>query len=114
VHAEPDEQADFVVVLTTLPDRRTARLLARHLVTDRLAACVQATAIESTYTWQSELHEEEEILLIVKTRRARYPELEEAILRHHPYETPEIVLLPIETGLPSYLAWIDKSTAPGC
>ena len=107
--------ADLVraaVVLTTVGTRDDARRLARSLVEARLAACVQVVPIESTYRWQGDVVEEGEVLLLVKTREDRYEALERAILAQHPYETPEVVMLPVRAGLPAYLSWLDGVTEP--
>jgi periplasmic divalent cation tolerance protein len=103
----------YAVLLTSLPDRAAAKRLAEALVGKRLAACVQMLPIESVYEWQSKMEEATEILLLCKIRRQDYAEAESLILSQHPYETPEIVMLPIEAGASSYLAWLDKATARG-
>jgi periplasmic divalent cation tolerance protein len=64
----------------------------------------------SIYFWEEELHEDQEHLMICKTMRRSYPELERKILACHPYELPEIVAFPITEGLPGYLAWIEANT----
>lgn len=94
-------------MLVTAPDEATAAALARALVTERLAACVnRLPGVRSTYRWQGELHDEAEVLLIAKTTAAGYPALERRIRELHPYEVPEIVALPIEHGSTPYLAWL--------
>ncbi len=102
----------YAVVLATAGSRRDAEAIADRLVEDRLAACVQLVAIDSVFRWKGEVERADEILLIIKTRRELYQQLEAAILTIHPYETPEIVLLEVAAGLPDYLAWIDEATAP--
>lgn len=94
-------------MLVTAPDEATAAALARALVTERLAACVnRLPGVRSTYRWQGELHDEAEVLLIAKTTAAGYPALERRIRELHPYEVPEIVALSIEHGSAPYLAWL--------
>ena len=104
-------EPDAAVVLTTVASRDDARTIARRLVESGLAACVQALPIESTYRWKGEVVEEFELLLLVKTRRELYEQVEQAVTAAHPYETPEVVMLPVVAGLPAYLAWLVESTA---
>ncbi|MDZ4076264.1 MAG: divalent-cation tolerance protein CutA [Hylemonella sp.] len=106
-----DDPSLHCVVQTTLPSEAQAAELARAIVQARLGACVQVQAIRSFYVWQERAHDEAEWLLAVKTRRALYPALETFIRERHPYETPEIVQLPITAGSTAYLAWVDANTA---
>jgi len=100
------------VILCTCPDRTTGDSLARALVEERLAACVNlAPGIRSVYRWQNAVETAEEILLIIKTTTAAYPALERRILELHPYEVPEIVCLDVSAGLPAYLEWIGSCLA---
>ena len=102
-----------LIVLTNLPDAETARTLANTLVAERVAACVNMLApCQSVYRWQGAIETATETPLLIKTTAARYPELEAAIRRAHPYELPEIVAVPIAHGLPGYLAWVAAETAP--
>lgn len=100
----------YCVVLTTCGARDEAERIAESLVMSRLAACVQIANISSYYNWDGELHKDPEHLLLIKTRSDRYSEVEAAIREIHSYEVPEIVQLPIERGLASYLGWIAEST----
>ena len=100
----------YSVVLTTAASREDAREIAEKVLREKLAACVQLVPIESFYTWKGEVAREDEILLLLKTREALYPELESAIIAMHKYRTPEIVLLPVDNGSAAYLAWIDEVT----
>jgi periplasmic divalent cation tolerance protein len=103
------EQA--LLVLTNVADIASARLLARALVEQRLAACVNMLpAVQSVYRWNGAVEEAAEVTLLVKTTAARYPELERAIRLLHPYDLPELIALPISAGLPPYLAWISQET----
>ena len=99
------------VILCTTGSREEAERLAELLVSRKLAACVQISAITSVYTWQGDLHKDAEFLLLIKTAASRYAEVEAAIIEHHSYEVPEIVQLPIENGLPAYLEWISANTS---
>jgi periplasmic divalent cation tolerance protein len=101
-----------LLVISNLPDRESARQLARAVVEARLAACVNVLAeCESVYRWRGELESASEVPVFIKTTRARYGELEAFIRARHPYELPEIVAVPLATGLPAYLDWLRAETA---
>ncbi len=101
----------YLTVLCTVPDASTGQTIARTLVHEGLAACVNLLpGITSVYRWQGEVQENPELLLIIKTTQARYPALEARIKELHPYEVPEIIAHKIEAGLKSYLEWIAQST----
>jgi periplasmic divalent cation tolerance protein len=104
------EASTHCVVQTTLPSEAQAAELARAIVSARLGACVQVQAIRSFYVWQGQAHDEPEWLLHIKTRSALYPALEAFVRERHPYETPEIVQLPIVAGSAAYLAWVNENT----
>ena len=97
-------------MLTTTDSEEAARALAQGIVGERLAACVQATPIRSVYRWEGAVHEEGEVLLLIKTRRDRLGALEAFIKDHHTYATPEIVALPIVGGSRAYQDWIAAET----
>ncbi len=98
---------DALVVLTTTETEADAERLARLLVEAELAACVQVLPrMSSIYRWQGKVEQAGETLLLIKTTRAAYARLETAIKQHHPYETPEIIALPVEAGSDKYLKWL--------
>ena len=100
-----------IIVLTTLPDLESARALARALLAERLAACVNLGAsVESMYHWRGQIETAEETPLAIKTRAELYPKVQAAILASHPYELPEIVAVPISDASPGYLDWIATET----
>ena len=103
-------QSKYSAVLVTCPNKGTARMLARLLVEQKLAACGQLLDIESVYTWEGKVHEEGETLLILKSKQELFEQLQIAIQESHPYEVPQIVQLSITDGLPAYLSWIDEQT----
>jgi periplasmic divalent cation tolerance protein len=106
--AAPDE---VLVCLCACPDLATARMLGRALVDERLAACVQVLpGAESIYRWNGAVESAAEILLILKTTRARHEALQARLIALHPYEVPELVALPAVAGLPAYLHWVADST----
>lgn len=105
------EQRDGIVVWSNFPDEQSARAASRHLVEQRLAACVTLLpAAQSVYRWQNAIEEAAEVVLMIKTVRSRYVELEQALKTLHPYDVPEIVALPMTDGLPAYLEWIGQQT----
>lgn len=102
-----------LLVLTNLPDAASAQALAALLVEQRLAACVNILApCRSVYRWQGKVEQTEEVPLLIKTTAGAYAALEAAIKAHHPYELPEIVAVPIESGLQEYLAWLAAEVKP--
>jgi periplasmic divalent cation tolerance protein len=104
----------YFVVLTTCPDEPSAASLARRLVEERLAACVnRAPGIRSTYQWQGAVQEDEEVLLIAKTSAERLATLSARIQELHPYEVPEVLALPVAAGAERYLAWIGQTVGRG-
>lgn len=102
-----------LLAICNAPDEDTARRLAEALLEARLAACVNILApCCSIYRWQDKLESATETPLLIKTTAACYPALEAAIRRHHPYELPEIIAVPVTHGLPDYLAWVASETTP--
>ena len=99
-------------MLTHLPDHDAATALARALVSERLAACVNVGApVQSMYHWRGQIETADEIPVTIKTRAALYPRVEAAIRANHPYELPDIVAVPLLDGLRPYLDWLDAETA---
>ncbi|QQS49203.1 MAG: divalent-cation tolerance protein CutA [Acidobacteriota bacterium] len=102
---------DPLVVLTTVESREQAESIARLLVEDALAACVQIVGpVTSIYRWQGRVETAGELLLLIKTRSGIYPDLERKIRENHPYQTPEILALPVQSGFEGYLSWLIEST----
>jgi periplasmic divalent cation tolerance protein len=101
------------VVLSTVPDEATAERIAKALVEERLAACVnRVPGVGSIYRWQGAIEESEEILLVIKTHARRAPQVTQRLRELHPYEIPEILVLPVAAGLGAYLDWIRRETQP--
>ncbi len=101
----------ILLVMTNLPDRITAEALAASLVEDRLAACANILQpCRSVYRWKGAVEKADEVPVLIKTTEACYPALEDAIRARHPYETPELIALPVVDGLPDYLAWVEAET----
>ena len=102
--------SEHCLVTVTCASRAEAEALASGILEKRLAACVQLTEITSFYIWKGAFNKAPEVLLLIKTREDRYPALEDHVVRHHAYEVPEIVQVPIRNGLAAYLGWIDEVT----
>ncbi len=100
-----------ILVITNLPNRDAAVRLAEVLIEARVAACVNVLApCHSIYHWQGKIESAEETPVLIKTVAGRYPEVEKLISAHHPYELPEIIQVPIGSGLPAYLDWVENET----
>jgi periplasmic divalent cation tolerance protein len=102
--------ADYGVMLTTTPTREEAQSIARLLIEEKLAACVQLLPIESFYFWQGKTQNEAEVLLLIKTRTALFESAIARIKEIHSYTVPEIVAMPFAAGFAGYLNWIDDVT----
>ncbi len=100
-----------IVVLITTPSKEEAEILGNHLVESRLAACVNiVSGVLSIFFWEGKRCSESEALILVKTTKALFQPLCEAVLKLHPYSVPEIIALPIVEGSPSYLQWVEENT----
>ena len=105
---------EYVAVLTTVDNKMEAEGLAKTLVGERLAACLQIIGpIRSTYWWKGTMETAEEWLCWMKTRTVLYPALEKRLAQLHSYETPQIVALPIVRGSEQYFAWMNEVLAQG-
>ena len=103
--------SEAVVVLITFPMDADVRRFASTLVAEGCAACVNILGdVESVYHWQGRVEQAQERQLIVKTRRTRVDRLRRRVGELHPYDTPELVVLPVVDGDPRYLAWIAEAT----
>ncbi len=102
---------DALLVFTTLPSADKAAELAKALVEERLAACANLLpAIRSIYRWQGKLQDENEVLVLLKTRAEHLERLKLRILELHPYEVPEVLAVPVEAGYQPYLEWLAGET----
>ena len=100
----------YGIVLTTFENDQQAKPVIDEILRCKLAACVQEIKIKSHYSWEGELCHEDEDLVLFKTRKELYPELEKKLLEIHPYDTPELLFIDVEKGSAAYLAWIDEQT----
>ncbi|MDD5466510.1 MAG: divalent-cation tolerance protein CutA [Anaerolineales bacterium] len=107
------EQLEPIIVLITAPSLEVARRIAQALLEGRLAACVNLLpGVNSLYMWEGRLHDEQEVLMLVKTRAGLFKEgLLPVVKSLHPYKVPEIIALPVSAGLESYLRWIGEMTS---
>jgi len=104
--------AKYAIVLVTAPDLKTARRLARAALEARLIACANLVPkIESHYRWQGKMERSTEVLMILKTSKARLRKLEKLVLAGHPYDTPEFVVWPLRQGTKRYLDWLGDCVA---
>jgi periplasmic divalent cation tolerance protein len=99
---------DFVVVFCTAPYGE-AEGLAKTLVEERLAACVNISPVRSCYIWEGKLNLDEEALLIIKAKKSGFEPLKKRILELHSYAVPEIIALPVIAGHQPYLDWMAQS-----
>jgi periplasmic divalent cation tolerance protein len=101
---------DKVVIMVTAASRRECRKIARRLIDEKLAACVNITQpIQSIYRWEGKIEQSKEFLMFIKTKRDLFPQIKAEIALIHSYHTPEIICLPIIDGAPNYLQWISDS-----
>jgi periplasmic divalent cation tolerance protein len=101
-----------LVVWITVPSRDVGLKIAKELVENRLAACVNILpGILSVYQWQGKIEQGDELLLLAKTRSSLFDKLSVAVKHIHPYDVPEVIAMPIVAGSNEYLAWINDETA---
>ncbi len=101
------------IVLVTCGTLTEGRRIGRHVVSKKLAACVNVTLspVESVYTWKGKIERAREYLLVMKTTAKRLAELEKEVKRLHSYDVPEFIALPIAEGSTKYLSWLDDSVS---
>ncbi|MFA5332834.1 MAG: divalent-cation tolerance protein CutA [Methanoregula sp.] len=104
---------DIVVIYSTVPAAESEKI-ARHLVDRRIVACVNVFPVRSYYRWEWEFCDEPEQLMIIKTAREKTQEVIAEIKKIHPYELPEIIVLPVIAGYPPYISWVRKETKESC
>ncbi len=106
-----DPVSDLITVLVSVPSDDTGRAIGRAVVEQRLAACAQIMPIASVYRWQGAVVEDDEALLVLKTRVSLFAPLAAAIRARHPYQTPQITALPVVAADSAYRDWVLAETA---
>lgn len=105
--------AEFIQIITTCPSKAEAEKVATLLVEMRLAACVQVFGpISSAFWWKGKIDRTQEWMCVVKSTADSYDRIETAIRDHHPYEVPEILVMPVIAGNPDYLDWLRNEVRP--
>jgi periplasmic divalent cation tolerance protein len=107
----PEQTEKEIVIFITAPNEDEAASIARSLVEARLAACANIVRnIRSIYTWQGSIQDDNEVLMMVKTRKSLFSKVSVKVRELHSYDVPEIIALPIIDGSPDYLNWLKEST----
>lgn len=102
---------DIIVIYCTVPDKKTAEKIAQILVKEKLAACVSVVdKVQSFFSWEGNLCNEKELLLIIKTKRTNYDKIRFMIEEQHPYNVPEIIALPVVNCSEEYMRWLVHET----
>jgi len=101
---------DHAFILTTVSTEKEGHMIANELVKNKLAACVSIIPkVYSVYEWENAIQNETEVLLMIKTTKAREKEIYQKVQSLHSYDTPELITLPIENGSDTYLRWVENS-----
>ena len=101
---------EILLALSTFPDAETARKISNQLVTEKFAACANILpAVESIYRWKEKIESGNETLVLFKLSENRQSAFQEKLRSLHPYEVPEIIFVPISSGLPEYLRWVTEN-----
>jgi periplasmic divalent cation tolerance protein len=99
-----------LLALSTFPDQETAREISNELITKKLAACANILpAVESIYRWKDQIESGNETLVLFKLSEDRQSAFQEQLRSLHPYEVPEIIFVPVSSGLPEYLRWVTEN-----
>ena len=100
----------YCIIMTTVEKETDLQTIVAGLLKKKLAACIQTMKINSHYTWENKLCHEDEFLILIKTTERLYPEIENYLEKTHPYDTPEIICVPITHAFKKYTTWIDEVT----
>ena len=105
------ESYEYYIAYCTVPTQDVADSLADTLLNSKRVACVNIVpGIKSKYWWDGKVQTNQELLLVMKTRKILVPELVETVKSNHPYSVPEVITVPITAGNPAYLEWLDQNT----
>ncbi|KGA59480.1 MULTISPECIES: divalent-cation tolerance protein CutA [Proteus] len=100
----------MIIAYSTAPNEKIANEIAHNLINAKLAACVNLIPqIKSIYHWNNEIIEDNEILMMIKSEKSKQQNLIDTLVKIHPYDTPEVIIIPIESGFKGYLNWIYNS-----
>ncbi|MGA2404031.1 MAG: divalent-cation tolerance protein CutA [Syntrophobacteraceae bacterium] len=106
--------SEISIVLVTAGSEEEASTIGRTLIEEHLAACANIVPrIRSIYRWKGQIYDEQEFLIIIKTRTSLFDALEKRVKELHSYEVPEIISFPVARGLPQYLEWVQEETEAG-
>ena len=112
IHDTGRENGDVVIVYATFPSVESARVAAQRLVEQRLAACVNIlTGMVAVYAWEGTLHQDEEVVALIKTRRALSEAVVRAVCERHPYDNPAALVIEVSGGAKPYLDWLASATS---
>ncbi|MBD3272404.1 MAG: divalent cation tolerance protein CutA [Elusimicrobia bacterium] len=101
---------DYAIIFITVPSKEEAQKIAHALLNEKQAACVNIIpAVDSWYWWEGKIDHSSELLLIVKTTGKQVAGIIQKVGKIHPYEVPEVIVVPIDDGNPDYLQWIHNS-----
>ncbi len=101
----------FIQIITTVPRRQDVEKISKALLDKRLAACVQIGGpVKSIYRWHGKIEKAREWICAIKTKKSLYKKVEKVIIEIHPYEVPEIIVIPITGGSRDYLKWLSAET----
>ncbi len=104
--------SEISIVLVTAGSAEEAAAIGRTLIEERLAACANIVPrIRSIYRWKGKIYDEQELLIIIKTRTSLFEAVQKRVKELHSYEVPEIISFPVALGLPQYLEWVQAETA---
>ncbi len=98
----------YIIVFCTVPGKEKTYEISKKIIENKLGACINFFKVNSIFEWKGKIEEEEEFLLIIKTKEEKFEELENFIRKTHPYEVPEIIYFKIEKGNKNYLKWINE------
>ncbi|MBT8344536.1 MAG: divalent-cation tolerance protein CutA [Sulfurovum sp.] len=104
------EASDYCLISTTTDSKENADAITQLLLEKKLVACVQSTVIQSTYHWQGQIINSEEILLQMKTKRSLFEKIQTEVEHLHTYDVPEIIMVPLAGANLHYLQWIEEET----
>ncbi|MBI6405819.1 MULTISPECIES: divalent-cation tolerance protein CutA [Proteus] len=100
----------MIIAYSTAPNETIANEIAHHLINAKLAACVNLIPhVKSIYHWNNEIVEDNEIFMMIKSEKSKQQNLIDTLIEIHPYDTPEVIIIPIENGFKGYLNWIYTS-----